>query len=873
MSSDQQVLEAIAMKTRQEMRYFELVKATCGESPFNCYMCLGKHAIFFVGPDLNKIHEGWEVFYAYLMKVVQDRNSENTLMLVLADNKSQWWKSDRLFIRCENRELMLKHLRCSWQTDHMWRVGRVGMFPLSRHELTKEQFDPPVKPFINYKWVTYNQYCLMVPCDFECQPNSIQAGNTGEYINESGISLHLHVHEPLTFDQLGQMRRDHIRWVAEEYKLQLVRGERQFYVLRNQQRQKRMNLAGDMAAWYCWEIIIMTPSATLICLLLRRQFIPPVCNTAQDIAVLLRCPLDNKGNLPKALLIEAHLIADSICPDAPTVIPYRKIVKAKLDGLRFDDESFDWIKSHLKLNTRWQNYAKAFLKAILRIFVEGNPKTFGEDFLRLPELKPEEHSSDEEAEERIPEDLDQIIREVESYRDEMLPDDRTERLKVKNRWVNRVARYFAWAVDGGVLHSKFTLDIMVEHITLLPDAAYKNALKALRFMLHVRPLDMTKPYDESPLVTHLKETNLKEFTFNDRVIRALLTQDYLRKRLGRQNDADYFECLANLLNSNAGTHVKAYICRIFMERNERKHAEDENSNLTVVPSLVHIIDCGGPFLATYASAALVNLSDGNDAVKMKLFEHNIAGLACKSVKTKDDELICYTLMLLVNLTKQPHHRAVMANTGFLPLLYDLLTSSYHLCKTTVGIGGVSGSSVAGGAMKVKLLTQVCILIGHFSIEETYREFFLDEDTFGHTVACLLWMFDESDAGGSLMCKVMFALKQLCKDRNDQKQFIGAHTAGRIIERLAGKSRGREFERTSEFLFQSILLLQMLVTHSTNCQILDRGKDYWEKGKGFEDYLDELVQLPQTKKIHAFEERVRQLKEDVQVAVFKDLGPM
>jgi len=230
-------------------------------------------------------------------------------------------------------------------------------------------------------------------------------------------------------------------------------------------------------------------------------------------------------------------------------------------------------------------------------------------------------------------------------------------------------------------------------------------------------------------------------------------------------------------------------------------------------------------------------------------------------------------MLLVNLTKQPHHRSVIASSGFLPLLYDLLTSSYHLCRTTVGLGSVSGASVAGSAMKVRLLTQVCILIGHFSIDEVYRRFFLAEDTFGHTVKCLLWMFDEGDAGGSLVCKVMFALKQLCKDRNDQKQFIGAHASGRIIERLGGKSRGKEFERTSEFIFQSILLLQMLVTHSTNCQIIERGKDYWDKGKTFENYLDEIVSLPQAQKINALEDRINQIKATVQTAVFNDLAGM
>jgi len=867
MSSDHQTLAAIAMKTGQEMRYFELVQATCGIERWNTFMCLGKHAIFFLRQDLNgKIHSGGELFYACILKVVQDSNTNRTSMFLLSDNKDPAWKSDRLFIRSDNREMLLKHLRCNWQTDHMWRVGRVMMFPLSIRVITKEKLEPNVLPLANHRWIKHSHYRHMLPYDFKEQPNSIQAENTGEYVNSDGVSLVVHVHETLSLDQLVQLKRDHIRWVAADYKVQLVQEESQFYILRNQQRQKRMNLSADIAAWYCWEIIIRTRAAIVICLPLRRQFIPPVCNCAQDLAVIMRCPADSEGRVNnfKQLLLDAQLIADSITPDAMNVAPYRDVVQAKLDALRFDEESFDWVKSHLKLNTKWQKYAKAFLRAIIEVYIKDNPRAFDSRLLEDLDNVGIDEDDYNELPDVMSKDLERIIEEMrEPKEDNREPDSKSaqddlQKQRVRNMWHARVARYFAWAVDGGLLQSKFTLDIMVENITALSEDAGKKASCALHFMLHMRLLDTTRPYIESPVVQSIRERNLKEWTFNDRVMQAILSQDYLRKRLGRQNETAFFHCLAHLLVSNAGTSLKASVCRIFMEMSgDRGSNYSEDTNLVVVPALMELLKTGGVFLATYASAALVNLSDSNQSVKMMLMSNGIATQAVTNIKTKDDELISYTLMLLVNLTKQPYHRSVIARGGLLPLLYDLLTSSYHQCGASSGGRGFSSMSVVGGAMKERLLTQAAILIGHFSIDESARLRFVDKDQYGYTVPCLLYMFDNSTPGSSLMSKTMFALKQLCKDRGDQKQNIGSHIIRRLKSRLADK----EFENTSEFIFQSILLLQMLATHSTNCEIMDSCE--------LIPVLMEVSKQPACSKIDQFDRRVQQLRNLIDVTVSKD----
>ena len=36
------------------------------------------------------------------------------------------------------------------------------------------------------------------------------------------------------------------------------------------------------------------------------------------------------------------------------------------------------------------------------------------------------------------------------------------KLKIQHSWLARIARYFAWAVDGGLLGARFNLDLMIE---------------------------------------------------------------------------------------------------------------------------------------------------------------------------------------------------------------------------------------------------------------------------------------------------------------------------------------------------------------------------------------------------------------------------
>merc|ERR1719163_1516372 len=104
-----------------------------------------------------------------------------------------------------------------------------------------------------------------------------------------GIQVTVHVRDPISIMELekSSVGADDIRTVATEYKQALTLNLQQFYVIFNNTYMKRMNRTGDMAAWDGWEFFIRSKEYAFACILFRREYIPPLCDTAQDIAVLL----------------------------------------------------------------------------------------------------------------------------------------------------------------------------------------------------------------------------------------------------------------------------------------------------------------------------------------------------------------------------------------------------------------------------------------------------------------------------------------------------------------------------------------------------------------------------------------------------------
>ena len=118
-----------------------------------------------------------------------------------------------------------------------------------------------------------------------------------------------------------------------------------------------------------------------------------------------------------------------------------------------------------------------------------------------------------------------------------------------------------------------------------------------------------------------------------------------------------------------------------------------------------------------------------------------------------------------------------------------------------------------------------------------------QDIYPHTVKCLMYIFNTVRMGCALCSKVMFALKQLCASRNDQKHYVGNRAIPHLIEGLTD----HDTDMNQEFVYQSLLLLIMLSGLSTNCELMYK--------EGLVPVLEQLSNHPSAKRSDGFQARV------------------
>eukprot|EP00396_MALV-II-16_sp_LP-1_P000028 gene28-320_t len=444
MSTDPAILSALATVSQQDLRYFELVTLRFLGRQRKCYLCIGKHALFFCKKDVSQLIRGGEIFYAHIESVVADAVDSGVLMLVLNDNRPAEWESPRLFVVSENRYALVQHLQCCWTVDYMWRYGQPAVFP--RYDAPLSQQDGAadeggkegetgdagtvdVAPFTGYRRQAFSNYRFFLKAGHVEVPSVLQKTDTGHYRDPGPkrFEVILHVHEPVAINALPQLDREHIRWVALEYKKMLTEHcDQRYYMLINSSYLKKMNLADDIAQWLCWQMLIKTRQHILVLIFLRRKYIPPLMSTAQDVVLMLKCPnfqaqaiasntsnnnddtsnKDSKNNgstgggggagtpskglksprrsgsskrkKPKVptvtddeLLAEAQLVADSLSPVERDFTVYRDMVQAKLDSLRFDEDGYRWVENHLKLLPNQRECGKSFVRSILQLLQDG----------------------------------------------------------------------------------------------------------------------------------------------------------------------------------------------------------------------------------------------------------------------------------------------------------------------------------------------------------------------------------------------------------------------------------------------------------------------------------------------------------------------
>merc|ERR1712217_387088 len=113
-------------------------------------------------------------------------------------------------------------------------------------------------------------------------------------------------------------------------------------------------------------------------------------------------------------------------------------------------------------------------------------------------------------------------------------------------------------------------------------------------------------------------------------------------------------------------------------------------------------------------------------------ESGITDICLDLLRSRDDDLVLYTLMLLTHLSKLVHHRDDLSRTDLIPVLYEQLTYSYGVIQVP---------------QKRRIFTELCAVMGQMANDDENRVR-MNEDFQRPVREMLLLAFDEEQKNTS-----------------------------------------------------------------------------------------------------------------------------
>lgn len=520
---------------------------------------------------------------------------------------------------------------------------------------------------------------------------------------------------------------------------------------------------------------------------------------------------------------EIAFIADSFSPQ-PHPNLNLDLVQAKLDALLFDDDAYQWIYERFKLvpagHFNVDKYCTIFVKGVVK-------SLYNEHVLSSLDVVEEiELKTDSVCKSMAEADLEplHVILKVLAHPGEGLPRTNPNPESI-HAWQARVACYFAYQLDGGMLGSRLTLATIVEgvHNGRVGQETSRLFENILACLLHLRVVDLRVPWElkvipaqmlglgllSGPDASGKNENEVQgvQCTFNDRVMQVLLETGHLRKVLEDEDagkncmSMEYAHLLANLLSCNAAsTNLKACVCRLIIADQD---VGQKGQSIVLARGLAQLLQKGSSFLLTYASAAMVNLCQDHEVVRSHLIHDDFIPLLVHNVRLKDTDLMLYSFMLLVQLTKRSNHRVSLEKYGILQLCFDVLEAIHK-----------QSSSVRG-----RVLAELCLVLGQLFCDEEALAKGAQPDC--QVCSCLLRLLDDVLQEGLLessfktAAKALFALHKICVTQHVRDEVAKSSVLKMLIAILEAK----ETLNHVEFSGNVLQILVLLASSRTHCQKL------------------------------------------------------
>ncbi|CRG96964.1 conserved Plasmodium protein, unknown function [Plasmodium gallinaceum] len=764
------------------------------------YLVISFDQLMFYEKDFYEIQ--FKIFF-YNIHQIYHCDKSNYIHITLKEDAL----THDIGIKGMNKNILIKHLCIGYSTYYMFKSNKNIYVPITK-ETYKERcnrtnensqikkIDKSIQPFIGYKKVIYDDYFFFIHKSFQ-NATSISSGS-GFYVDSRGVEISVKIGDQKSMIELDQttdsnfyqLAKDHLNFLIQDVKIPLIIRKNFYY--------KKMNLSDDIAKWVGYEIYLKNETHTIVCIIFRRTFIPPLLDRRQDIIFTFRISYENQQEFnvtDKDLYDEVYIVANSITPNDIHNTYYVNLIQAQIDALLYNSEIYEYFETRIKIRPSYFEYIKMFLKSVLIILKEGDVKINSDiiDFL----------GDDIKVERNLEYLLNILLNQIPGIN--LLDTHKREKIKI-NRILHRLSYYLIYCLDAGLLSEKYNTTDFINGILIINKDKKKDIDDIVNFFLHLREKDFTKNYetncldllkeDDKSEIQLSKKLDTNNYLINDFFLFYLHQCGYINKVFYYKNDDNYKKIISSILKCGINFKIKKKICKNLLTFSN----DYKNRYFPLVNSIVSFLsyNCDKKNYCMLILSTLINITNNNNVIKDYLIKLNISKIANFLILSNDFDITHKIILLYINLSKDAHMCDDIINNGLIIHLLDILFNFYYI--------------------DLKLKKEICInilcIIGQiFNFKKHYT--FILNHYIGLTEVAI-YIYETTDFIYFDKIKLIYFFRQISQHSYMIKEQICKHLIPLIMKEIYLFIK-------KDFIYSSLNLLNVICDYKMNCLYLQKIK--------------------------------------------------
>ncbi|GAW83703.1 hypothetical protein, conserved [Plasmodium gonderi] len=817
------------------------------------YMLISYDNLIFYEKDFYEVQ--FRIFFCDIQQIYLCDKSNYIHINLKADSAI-----NDIGIKGINKNILINQLCVAYSTYYMFNLNMIIHMPITKETYEERcsrtrqnsqlrKVDLSVQPFIGYRKVIIDNYFFFIHKSF--QNFAFVSSESAFYIDHRGIEICIKIDDQKSMIQLDgtddnniyQLARNHLDFLINDAKIPLIIRKNFYY--------KKMNLSDDLAKWSGYEIYLKNETHTIVCIIFRRSFIPPLLDKSQDIFITFKISHQSQQEFDvtdKDLFAEVYVVANSFTSNDIHNTFYANLIQVQVDALLYNSDIYEYFESRLKIKPSYFDCIKIFFKSMLVILKEGNVM-ISSDLLEFL-------GEDTKVERNLEYLLNVILNRISGVN--LLDTHRREKIKI-NRILHRLTDYLLYCLDSGFLSDKFNVTDLTNGAIVISEDNKMALDEIINFLLHLRERDYLMDYrkdclellreveevrvgaipqkeeilnemergakwsegktnDAKQITTGFTEEIVKgttariqieellesnKYSINDFMLYHLHQCGYINKFIQYQNDNNYKHIIAYILRYGVNIKIKKKILKnLLIFSKNYKYKYDDTLINSIVYFLVRICEekkkKKKKNLCILILSILINITNNNEEAKNFLIKLNIDKICNLLILSNDYNIIDKIILLYINLSKNKYMCQSVINNGILIHMLDILFNIYFI--------------------NLKLKKEICInifcVIGHIcNYNKKYCKFLLSH--YIGLVEVAIFTYQTTDILHFEKIKLIYFFKQILQYGYKSKEQVCTQLSALIIKEIYIHSNDKNF------IYSALTLFDVIATYKINCLYLEK----------------------------------------------------